>query len=72
MATENFGDAFKKAVTALHDDAEKLGIPMTRICEGAGVSRATPYRYMNDGLPTTIETVVKLQDEIERRRAASE
>lgn len=71
MAAENLGDAFRRAVAGVRSDAELLGIPLSKLCDDAGVSRTTPYRYENGELPTTIQTVVKLQDEIQKHRAST-
>jgi len=71
MTSKNFGNAFDEAVAALHADAKALGVPMSQICEEAGVSRATPNRYLKLR-PTTVDTVSRLQAVVDKHRAPVE
>jgi hypothetical protein len=71
MTSKSFGASFDEAVAALHADAKALGIPMSQICTEAGVSRATPHRYLKVR-PTTVDTVDRLQAAVDKHRAPAE
>lgn len=69
MTDKNFCDSFRDSVTALHADAAAAGIPMSDVCKGAGVSRATPHRYLKK-IPATISALANMQDALARLKAA--
>jgi hypothetical protein len=65
---KDFAETFRQTIDEIHRDAADLGVSMSRVCGSAGVAEPTPRTYRRH-LPTTVRTVVKLQNEIERRRA---
>ncbi|MDP3328759.1 hypothetical protein [Parvibaculum sp.] len=71
MTSKSFGIAFDDAIAALHADAKALGVSISQICEEAGVSRATPHRYLKVR-PTTVDTVERLQAAVDKHRAPAE
>lgn len=69
MLSRNFNASFRDAIEKLHSDAAQHGIAMSEICEFAGVSRATPHRYLKK-LPATIQTVSRMQTALARLKVA--
>lgn len=69
MPIRNFNASFRDAIEKLHSDAEQSGIAMSEICEIAGVSRATPHRYLKK-IPATIAAVTRMQSALARLKVA--
>lgn len=53
-------------VDALFARAKAEGIPMSAICDVAGVAQSTPSRWKNDRNSATLATIHSLNEALER------
>ncbi len=74
--SEKFTETFKSAITDIKTKAAEKGVSMRALCKEAGISRATPDRWLAKP-PNSIVLVEKLQEAAEvtepaRRRKAGD
>jgi hypothetical protein len=63
-----FGEVFLERVNKIEEEAKKVGLNFTSICEIGGISRATPDRWRRE-MPKTIQLVEQMEQIIADRKA---
>lgn len=69
MSSKSFGEVFRDRVAKIEEDARKVGLNFTSICEIGGISRATPDRWRKGEVPKTIQLVDQMEQIIADRKA---
>ena len=60
MPVQKISTAFENAVAQVISDAKEGGVPLTEVCRGADVSRATLYRWA-DRAPEQVRAIDRLR-----------
>jgi hypothetical protein len=68
MSSKSFSEVFAERVAKIEEDAKKVGLNFTSICEIGGISRATPDRWRKE-VPKTILLVDQMEKIIADRKA---
>lgn len=68
MSSKPFGEVFLERVNKIEEEAKKVGLTFTSICEIGGISRATPDRWRRE-MPKTIQLVELMEQIIADRKA---
>ncbi|HEX7906736.1 MAG TPA: hypothetical protein VF534_01405 [Paraburkholderia sp.] len=68
MSSKPFGEVFRERVDRIEEEAKKVGLNFTSICEIGGISRATPDRWRRE-MPKTIQLVEQMEQIIADRKA---
>ncbi len=68
MSSKSFSEVFAERVAKIEEDAKKVGLNFTSICEIGGISRATPDRWRKE-VPKTILLVDQMEQIIADRKA---